>query len=118
MFIFYRYTQLGCRYAPGVPHRLGSDFSRLALSIFIRTEGEGSFNSNILSRCWSRLSRDQQRHNKNHHPIKNSVFVAAGSAAYPQKGIFTHWLDPSRMEAYWLFRSFGPQPHGSVLCEV
>jgi hypothetical protein len=33
---------------------------------------------------------------KNHHPIINSVFVAAISAAYPQKGIFTHWLDPSR----------------------
>jgi hypothetical protein len=36
------------------------------------------------------------KRNKNHHPIKNSVFVAAISAAYPQKGIFTHWLDHSR----------------------
>jgi hypothetical protein len=42
---------------------------------------------------------------KNHHPIINSVFVAAISAAYPQKGIFTHWL----------FRGFGTQPHGSEL---
>jgi hypothetical protein len=41
------------------------------------------------------------KRNKNHHPIINSVFVAAISAAYPQKGIFTHWLDPSRTGAYF-----------------
>jgi hypothetical protein len=49
------------------------------------------------------------KRNKNHHPIKNSVFVAAGSAAYPQKGI------PLKSGTSWLFRGFGTQPHGSVL---
>ena len=50
------------------------------------------------------------KRNKNHHPIINSVFVAATSAAYPQKGIFTQFCG-----TYWLFRSLGTQPHGSIL---
>jgi hypothetical protein len=48
------------------------------------------------------------KRNKNHHPIKNSVFVAAGSAAYPQKGI------PLKSGTSWLFRGFGTQPHGNL----
>jgi hypothetical protein len=37
------------------------------------------------------------KRNKNHHPIKNSVFVAAISAAYPQKGIFSDFLAVPRL---------------------
>jgi hypothetical protein len=37
--------------------------------------------------------------------------VAAVSAAYPQKGI------PQKSGTSWLFRSFGTQPHGNMLCE-
>jgi hypothetical protein len=48
------------------------------------------------------------KRNKNHHPIINSVFVAATSAAYPQKGI------PQFSGTYWLFRCLGTQPHGNL----